>query len=148
MRDLWLTFTDKQVERIFLFSYNTSICVKHQDPRFKVLTRWYHTLAKLHRMFPQSSKLCWRCREDSGSLLHIFWSCCLLQSFWTLDQMVVQKETWYNEQSKVFRRSILPLRFTAAKRCIPLLWKKGQTPSIAVWLKKVAEINKEDLRAK
>lgn len=122
-QELGLQFTEKQVDRILLFSYKTSICAKYQDSGFKVLTRWYHTPVKIHRMFPQCSDLCWRCGEDSGSLLHIFWSCCLLQSYLTEIHRIIQKFTdrelprdpvffllhHHEIQSKVYRRSILPL---------------------------------------
>lgn len=154
-QELGLQFTEKQVDRILLFSYKTSICAKYQEAGFKVLTRWYHTPVKIHRMFPQCSDLCWRCGEDSGSLLHIFWSCCLLQSYLTEIHRIIQKFTdrelprdpvffllhHHEIQSKVYRRSILPLLLTAAKSCIPLFWKQTQPPPVAVWLKKVAKIN-------
>lgn len=53
---------------------------------------------------------------------------------------------WFS--SEVYRRSILPLLLTATKGWFPLFWKQTQAPSIAIWLKKVAEINEmEDLVA-
>lgn len=68
-------------------------------------------------MFPQSSELCWRCGEEVGSRLH-----------------------HHEIPSKIYRKSIPPLLLTAAKSCIPLCWKQTQPPSVAIWLKKVAEI--------
>lgn len=42
----------------------------------------------------------------------------------------------------------MPLLLTAAKSCILLCWKQTQPQSVAIWLKKVAEINAmEDLVA-
>lgn len=153
---------EKQVDRILLFSYKTSICAKHQEAKFKVLSQWYHTPVKSHRMYPQCLDLCWTCWEDIGSLFYIFWSCRLLQSYKTEVHCIVQKFTdrvlpsdpaffllhQHNIPSKAYRKSILPLLITAAKACIPLFWKQTQPPSIAVWLKKVVDINPmEDLVA-
>lgn len=128
---------EKQVERIFIFSYKTSLCTKQQEAGFKVLTWLYHTPVKSHRMFPQSSDHCWRCGEESGSLLHIFWSCRPLQSYWTEVHCITQKFTdwellkdpaffcYITIPSKVYRRSILPLLLTEAQSGIPFFWKQA-----------------------
>lgn len=71
-KELGIELSERQVDRLFLFSYKTSICARNQEAGFKVLTRWYHTPAKIHKMFPQCSNLCWRCGEEVGSMLHVF----------------------------------------------------------------------------
>lgn len=161
-RDLGIQLTEKQVERVLFFTFKTSICSNHQEAGFKILSQWYYTPVRLHRMFPQSSDLCWRCGEEVGTLLHIFWSCKRLTSFWSEVHRIVQKFTdrelpkspeffllHHREiPSKTYRKSILPLLSTAAKSCIPLLWKQTEPPAVAMWLKKIADIYKmEDLIA-
>lgn len=44
--------------------------------------RWYHTPASLRRMLPDFSDRCWRCGEEEGHLLHLFWSCTKIKPFW------------------------------------------------------------------
>lgn len=152
----------RQEERIILFTYKTSICANQQEAGFKVLSQWYYTPVRLPWMFPQSSDLCWRCGEEAGTLLHIFWSCRLLTLFWNEVHRITQKFTdrelprspefflihHHEIPSKAYRKSILPLLVTAAKSCIPLLWKRTEPPGAAMWLKKIADVyNMEDLVA-
>lgn len=161
-RVLGIKLNERQAERIFLFTYKTSICAAQQEAGFKVLSHWYFTPDRVHRMFPQSTDICWRCGEEEGSLLHIFWSCRLLAPFWSEVHRITQKFTdrelprtpeffllhHHEIPSKAYRKSILPSLITAAKSCIPLFWKKTEPPGIAVWLKKIVDIHKmEDLVA-
>lgn len=153
-RELGLQLTEKQVDRIILFTHKTSICARHQEAGYKILSRWYYTPEKIHRMFPQCTDLCWRCGEKDGMLLHVFWSCRILQPFWAEVHRITQKFTdrellmspelfllhHHKIPSKSYRKSILPLLITAAKSCIPLNWKQTQPPSVAGWLKRVADI--------
>lgn len=82
-KDLGVKFTEKQIDRLFLFAHKISVCARHQEAGYKLLARWYYAPEKIHQMFPQSSNLCWRCGEETGSLLHVFWSCRTLRPFWT-----------------------------------------------------------------
>lgn len=138
------------------------MCANHQKTGFKVLAQWYYTPERIHKVFPQSSDLCWRCGGEPGFLLHIFWSCRLLVPCWNEVHHIVQRFTdrelpltpvffllhHHEILSKIYRRSILPLLLTAAKSYIPLFWKQTQLPGVAVWLKRIAEINEmEDLVA-
>lgn len=159
-RDLGLQLSEKQVERVILFTFKTSISATQQEAGFKIMSQWYYTPARLQQMFPQSSDLCWRCGEEAGTLLHIFWSCKRLSPFWSEVHRITQKFTdrelpkspeffllhHHEIPSKAYRKSILPLLSTAAKSCIPLLWKQTEPPVVALWLKKIADIyNMEDL---
>lgn len=161
-RDLGIQLSERQVERIIRFTYKTSICANQQEAGFKVLSQWYYTPVRIHRMFPQSSDHYWRCGEEVGTLLHVFWSCRLLASFWAEVHRITQKFAdrelpkspefflihHHEIPSKTYRKSILPLLSTAAKSCIPLLWKRTEPPCVALWLRKVADIHRmEDLIA-
>lgn len=47
---------------------------------------------------------------------------------------------------EVYKKSVLRHLLDAAKACIPLLWKYPHPPTIDLWLRKVADVNKmEDL---
>lgn len=74
-----LTYSDRLLmpkkQTIIRFSLKTSICTKIQELNYKILNRWYHTPQLLHRYIPSSTDRCWRCQQDEGTLLHIFWSC-------------------------------------------------------------------------
>lgn len=65
------------------FSLKSSICTKIQETNYKLLKRWYLTPHLLHKYYPATNYLCWRCQGDKRMLLHIFWSCPQLTHFWT-----------------------------------------------------------------
>lgn len=149
-----------QKKSFITFSLKTSICTKIQELDYKILTRWYYTPQLLHKYFPATTDTCWRCQADKGTLLHIFWSCPLLQHFWTTVPANTQRFTDHmirNDQAflllhattilaQSYKRSIVRLLLNAAKSCIPLMWKKSLPPSIGLWLHGVEEIKKlEDL---
>lgn len=96
--------------------------------------------------------LCWRCGEEPGSPAHLL----ILSPFaslldqgsphcseigglpWTPVFFLIHHD---EIPSKTYRKSILPLLFTAAKSCIPLCWKQTQPQSVAIWMKKVSEMH-------
>lgn len=81
-RDLQTTFTTQQKEHIPLFAHKSSLCSKYQEISYKFTTRWYRTPSVLAKIFPNQSDRCWRCEQQAGTILHIFWECPKLQTFW------------------------------------------------------------------
>lgn len=131
-----------------------------QEMNFKLLTRFYLTPSRLHKCFPSSSDHFWHCREEDGSLLHIFWSCPRLQSFWGDICRIIQEFTEYvipedaaffllhhsKISAKAYKKSLVRHLLNVAKACIPLFWKQQSPPTSAHWLRKVEEVKKmEDL---
>ena len=92
-RELNRQFTAADEQRILRFTHKSSICAKTQETSYKLLSRWYRTPVLLHKFFPATPDLCWRCRADRGTLLHIFWSCPGLSRFWRVIREVAQKFT-------------------------------------------------------
>lgn len=86
-------FTARQRQNILIFTYGSSMCTKIQETNFKIVTRWDNTPAKLQKIYPSSSDRCWRCQEDRGTILHVFWACPKLQQFWKTIQQVAQNVT-------------------------------------------------------
>lgn len=81
-RDLQVTFTEPQKERILFFAQKSSMCSKYQETAYKIVTRWYRTPSVLAKIFPLQTDRCWRCNLHPGTLLHIFWDCPVLKTFW------------------------------------------------------------------
>lgn len=92
-RDLNRTFSPQQKQCILHFTYKPSICTKMKENNFKILTRWYKTPARLSKIFPASSDRCWRCEEERGTLLHVFWTCPIIAQFWLKVKNIAQKFT-------------------------------------------------------
>lgn len=67
-----------------MYAHKGSLNVATQECGFKLITRWYRTPTLLHKFSPCISDRCWRCKQEEGSMLHIWWSCPLLQNFWKM----------------------------------------------------------------
>lgn len=57
-----------------------SICTLYEENTYKVLFFWYMNL--LHAIYSSDLDRYWRCRRNSGTLLHIYWQCPSLQPHW------------------------------------------------------------------
>lgn len=43
---------------------------------------WYYTPLRIAKAYPSASPYCWISCGSVGSLLHIFWSCSILNTYW------------------------------------------------------------------
>jgi len=59
-------------------SVNTRLCLI----QFKVLHRLHFSKKKLHRIFPNVSPLCDKCKSEEADLAHSFIFCHKIQGFW------------------------------------------------------------------
>lgn len=69
----------------------TSQCISYRENQIKLLMFWYHTPMLLHKLNPSIPDLCWRCLEDRGSQIHIFWECSRIRPFWHMVNSVLQE---------------------------------------------------------
>lgn len=75
-------FSIAQWSKALYYAYHASACANHREQYQKLLTRWYFNPLRLAKAYDSASPLCWRSCGSVGSLLHIFWSCPVLQPFW------------------------------------------------------------------
>lgn len=144
-KDLNRTFTPTQHQNIIYLYLKSSICMRIQETNYKLLTRWYCTPTVLHRFFSEASDRCWRCREEQGTLFHIFWICTKIKRYWSEVHKISQKCTDFpipedpaffllhcsQMPRQKYRKSVLCLLVNAAKACISLHWKH---PNHFPWL--------------
>lgn len=119
-----------------------------QENSYKVLTRWYRVPSKLTKIYPSLSAACWRESGLRGSFLHIWWDCPKLRPFW-LDihaqiKLILDVELPDSPLESLlhfptiplgqYRKSILPHLLNAARRLIPIHWKKPQIPTRTEWI--------------
>ncbi|KAI5086736.1 hypothetical protein C0J45_23912, partial [Silurus meridionalis] len=64
--------------------HSSSSSVRLRLIQFKVLHRVHFTKARLARIFPGLDASCDRCSLSPANLLHMFWSCPLLENYWSL----------------------------------------------------------------
>lgn len=96
----------------------------------------------------------WRCGESEGSLLHIWWRCCLISTFWQkvflLYNVVCISDVWASPEIALL--SIIPVPFTSVKKgilrhcllaaCVAIFrhWKSTEPLHILEWVQVLNDI--------
>lgn len=157
--DLSIQLTDERWEQIFLNIHKGSTNVTTQENGYKIQARWYHTPVLLHKFKPDIPETCWRCHQERGTLLHIWWSCTPMKAFWSEVCRIITQVTTYNLDftpaqfllhfsslpHTTYYKSLMMHMINAAKQCIPIHWNSQQIPTLKEWftrIHKVAEIEK------
>lgn len=109
----------------------------------------------LNKFNPDIQDKCWRCYREPGTLLHICWSCPLIQPFWTQVHAITSQVSTYcldytpvqfilhHASSSVhsYWKSLVVHMINAAKLCIPLHWGLPHIPTVPEWLNRIAKIS-------
>ena len=123
---------------------------------YKVIHRLHYSKVKLHKIFPQASPLCERCKKSGSRLAHQFCLSTEIQDFWCLIFR------WYSRVLKVnldpdpetaflgisntldkMRRNVstvVAYGMVRAKRCILRVWKSNSPPNFEAWLRELVGI--------
>lgn len=116
--------------------------------QFKYLHRVYFTRARLWRAGLIASPVCLRCKHEEGTLIHTIWHCSALSRFWrTVLTCLSEVLGWDLPCSprlvllhilegiggNVYKRHLMLLGFTLAKRDIARAWKAERAPSVSAW---------------
>lgn len=132
---------------------SSSLCARHKLIQCKVVHRAHWSKSRLARINPSIDPECDRCHSGSATLIHMFWSCPALSSFW---------QQIFNSLSAIisFDIPLCPLTglfgiflpghslpshtsdFVAfltllARRLILLNWKSSHPPSHTHWIRDV-----------
>lgn len=154
-QELNKTFSTEEWESINNLIHSASRNVMTQENGFKIRSRWYRTPVVLHKIFPQTSDRCWRCDQNTGSLLHIWWSCPILSEYWKGVHNITTKVTGHalefdpaclllhhtQGSPDAYRKSTAIHMINAAKLCIPQRWKNTSPPTLRDWLLKIEKIS-------
>lgn len=157
-RDLGVEFTPEQRLHMYKLAHSSSIESRTQETNYKLLTRWYRVPAAIARIYPSVSDRCWRGCDQKGTLLHVWWECPVIRSFWmevqTTIKNALQIEIPFSPEHFLlhlptlplshYKKSALPHLLNAAKRLIPLYWKRPQVPTLKEWLQKVDDIREAE----
>lgn len=150
-QELSISLTEKEWETIHTLIHKGTLNVQVQENAYKILTRWYRTPLKLHHFNPTLPMHCWRCKTDTGSLIHVWWTCPKLQPFWREVHRIIQQVTTYTldftpEQFLIhhstiphhsYFRSLAMHMVNAAKMCVPYKWRSHDPPTLADWFKRI-----------
>lgn len=117
-----------------MHAHKGSLNVATHGCGFKIITRWYRTLTLLHKFSPKISNKCWRCNREEGLMLHIWWSCPLIQSFWkmvyettisiTSEDLKLEPAQYLLHHNSIpkkqYLKSLAMFMINAARHCIPV----------------------------
>uniref|UniRef100_A0A8C5MA17 Reverse transcriptase domain-containing protein n=1 Tax=Leptobrachium leishanense TaxID=445787 RepID=A0A8C5MA17_9ANUR len=158
--ELGTTFTSAQWTNTFTLVHKGCGANRVQETSYKILSFWYRTPSFLHRLFPQTPSVCWRCNNSEGTFLHIWWSCPPLMGFWRKIHDAILRVTGVDLSLspacfllfhialplKNLKRSVLMSMLLAARSLIPILWRTDRTPSIEEWMGRVEALRSLDHR--
>lgn len=153
-QDLNLNLSEENWEKIFMYAHKGSLNVATQECCFKIITRWYRTPSLLHKFSPRTSDRCWRCKIEEGSMIHIWWTCPLIQNFWKMVHETITSVTsenlsfnpaqyllHYNSIPKrQYLKSLTMFMINAARHCIPCHWQSNSIPSKIEWFRRINKI--------
>lgn len=77
-------FTSEAWASAFTISLKVSKCINHFELMRKIHLQWYLTPVRFANISSSTSHLCWRQCSQIGTLLHMWWSCPRISSFWRL----------------------------------------------------------------
>ena len=118
----------------------------------KFLHRVYWTKVRLARIYDDIDPTCDRCRQAPANLLHMFWTCPALQSFWSAifdtisDVLLLQIDpspiiSLFGVLPENTRRGLRKYQYDfvafvtlLARRLILMHWKKRYPPSHSRWI--------------
>ncbi|CAH2276107.1 Hypothetical predicted protein, partial [Pelobates cultripes] len=148
---LGITPTLMEWEQAITYTKKSSKCVILWEAYFKMLMRWYLVPSRIHKIYPNSPSICWRCNSSLGSIEHIFWHCPNLQNFWKDVQTTIRAicKITFPLSPEIYLLHIIPnLRdipsrdavlniLVAAKISIAAHWKDTKPPSLKETLGRV-----------
>uniref|UniRef100_A0A8C5LYI8 Reverse transcriptase domain-containing protein n=1 Tax=Leptobrachium leishanense TaxID=445787 RepID=A0A8C5LYI8_9ANUR len=152
---LGMPLTEPQWDKILDLTHHCSIASKVQEAAYKVLTLWYRVPTQINQMFPDIPPICWRCNEEEGTMLHIWWSCRIVEPFWRTIHAVTSEFVdppipfcpasmllhHTSISTRTYKRSVLVRILNVAKSVVPLYWKQIVCPSLKVWRSRMEDLH-------
>ncbi len=124
---------------------------------YKIVHRYYYTPSRLYRMGIAGNSLCWKCKKEEGTYLHMIWECSLVQPFWRKILRIFEEWLGFNLPVKpqlclLGDKSVVPniakndftlikIGCIRAARMILRNWKCPKTPDLKDWIDGMIEIS-------
>uniref|UniRef100_A0A8C5Q7A1 Reverse transcriptase domain-containing protein n=3 Tax=Leptobrachium leishanense TaxID=445787 RepID=A0A8C5Q7A1_9ANUR len=142
----------------YTLAHRGSPTLKCAENAYKILSFWYWTPERIHRIHPSSDPSCWRCGASVGTFLHMWWECSRLVPFWemvhdgvitiTALELEFSAKTYlllqFPTSIKTIRKSAALRLVFAARLLIPLYWKTATVPSRRLWVTEVERLRAID----
>ncbi|CAH2314807.1 Hypothetical predicted protein [Pelobates cultripes] len=142
--DLQTPITEKQWSSITSSTRKLIKSAPLIEQHQKTIYRWYMVPLRIHKLYPTASPTCWRCKQEKGSVLHIWWKCPRLIRYWEDIRKIIADTTTIHLpfDPKTFllldisreiptqTRKLMYHVLLTAQKLIARLWKTTDTPSI------------------
>uniref|UniRef100_A0A8C5PGP4 Reverse transcriptase domain-containing protein n=1 Tax=Leptobrachium leishanense TaxID=445787 RepID=A0A8C5PGP4_9ANUR len=152
--ELNITMTEADWSTVLFLTHHGTRMVRYHETSYKILVRWYCTPLRLFQCVGSTDPNCWRCGEELGSYLHIWWYCSPLQNYWKWVGAVIREITdltlehspqtflllFTGLSTASFKKSVAFRLLLAARQLIPRHWKRKSVPSLREWTVQVEEM--------
>lgn len=81
-RNLGYSIELEKWEEIWGKTLKLTMSVSYKENIYKMLYRWHLPLARLSKMFPGTSPVCWKCNAAMGTYFHSWWTCPRAKEYW------------------------------------------------------------------
>lgn len=151
-KDFETNFSDEEWLSICSGVFFRNASISNHEQSFKFIYRTYLTPVRLHKIFPNVSQYCFKCKSNIGTVMHVFWDCDMIKTYWKEIHKMVQKiigksfelsPSIYLLNSKFelhlnhSLELVLHLCSFLARKCILLLWSTPHIPSTTMWLNQI-----------
>ncbi len=131
--------------------------------QFNVIHRLHYWKTKLHKIFPNVSSICNKCKISEGTLSHLFWTCHKIGPFWqSIFRFISEAYKIYlppepklgifGDTSDIGSKCVISCFFMhdlSKKKAILQKWKSESVPVLKVWLRDLSYVLPlEELRYK
>uniref|UniRef100_A0A8C5Q9V7 Reverse transcriptase zinc-binding domain-containing protein n=1 Tax=Leptobrachium leishanense TaxID=445787 RepID=A0A8C5Q9V7_9ANUR len=155
---LELDFTPEIWAKTFYLTLYGSRAFKVIETSYKLLTFWYYTPHQTAHFSLSCDSICWRCGTQTGTYLHIWWTCEKITPFWRLVAEVVMEVTGLDlpfapavylllhlpGTQRTLRNSVALHLLLAARRLIPAHWRSLEVPSFTEWAEPIEHLRAVD----
>lgn len=134
--ELNMTIEDTSWDSVHLYIHKGTLNIHTLENGYTIKMRWHKTPELLHKFMPTVSDRCWRCQQELGTFLHIWWKCPMIQPYWrkvhniltaissfplefTLAQYLLHLS---KIPSKRYYKSLAVHMINAARLCLPVHW--------------------------
>lgn len=141
------TLDRESCEERFEESFKLVISSRDKLVQAKFFHRTYLTPQRLHRIYPERSLECPRCRSPDSSYIHMFWSCPRLLFYWSAIMESINARLQlelpltpelallaiHDDQRPRYTKLLISLLLFYAKKGIVLKWNSHSSPTVKAW---------------